>query len=159
MATSVLGKEEEIGRLLSDGAAPADLVRQGYARGTVYKVAGRLRTEATPQNSDETAQRDFDPGVENDPEIVELKKAVRRAELELQIEEIKGSSSIEVRLLALERSIQDVGTFMEEGDDSPLSGLREGFQCSCGAEGLVAVRVICTCCKNETSYGWWPKSA
>ena len=101
---------------------------------------------------------------------MELKKALRKAELERQIEEIRGPSSTESRLLALEEKaetleaaladvIDDHHGLEQRVDGSPLSGLRERFECSCGAEGIVAARVVCTSCGRETSHGWWPKNS
>ena len=166
MATATEGKEEEIARLLSEGIQTAELVRRGYARGTVYKVAGRLKEGGTPPQ--EQTDDNVDAGVEDDPGIVDLKKELRKAELERQIEEIKGSSSTEIRLKSLEAKLEAMEVALEEVaiglqglddrlDVTPLLGIRERFVCSCGSQGMVAVKVICTSCDRETSYGWWPK--
>ena len=165
---SVEGKEEEIARLLSEGTAAAALVQRVYARGTVYKVAARVREGGTPTARPEDDGIDVD--VENDPEVIDLKKELRRAELERQIEEIKGPSSTETRLLALEHRLEDLEATLEGAEEahdrlealtgqSPLGGLRERFACSCGAEGMVAAKVVCTSCGRETSHGWWPSKS
>lgn len=36
---------------------------------------------------------------------------------------------------------------------------RETFQCgSCGSQGLVAVPIMCTHCRQQTWLGWWPQT-
>ncbi len=38
-------------------------------------------------------------------------------------------------------------------------GLRSTFQCSsCGTQGLVAARILCTQCNTDTYAGWWPQA-
>jgi hypothetical protein len=38
-------------------------------------------------------------------------------------------------------------------------GLRSTFQCSsCGTQGLVAARILCTQCNTDTYAGWWPQT-
>ena len=168
MTTAVAGKEEEIARLLAEGITPVDLIKRGFRRATVYKVNRRVQTGGTPQ--EDASVPATDRAVEDDPQILELKKALRKAELERQIEEIRGPSSAESRLLALEENaetsaaalaevIDDHDGLEQRVDGSPLSGLRERFECSCGVGGMVAAKVVCTSCGAETSYGWSPKNS
>ena len=43
---------------------------------------------------------------------------------------------------------------------TPAYDLRRTFKCgSCGTEGGVAARVVCTHCKRESSVGWTPRSS
>ena len=165
-----MAKENEIAGLLSQGIAPADLVRQGYARGTVYKVRRRLEQPGTAQENGGTtavADSDMDPALEADPEIMDLKKAIRRAELEQQLADIQAPVRFEQRLATGEKTVASITTAVEgliqEMEDvrqrvegSPLSGLREKFRCSCGQTGLVAANVVCTSCGAGTTYGWQP---
>ena len=164
-------KEEEIARLLTDGAQPAELVRQGYARGTVYKVNRRLNQDSASlalRRDTETASEviPHDESIETDPEVVGLKKALRKAQLERQLTELKAPIEMERRLDTLERkvseSISEMGELLwevkENVDGCPVGGLRGRFRCSCGALGLVAARVICTRCDAEMTYGWFPGS-
>jgi hypothetical protein len=38
-------------------------------------------------------------------------------------------------------------------------GARETFTCgSCGAQGFVAVPIMCTHCRQQTWLGWWPQT-
>ena len=166
MPATVVGTEEEIGRLLAEGNKPAELIQRGFKRGTVYKVNRRLQTGGTPS---ESGDKGLDPSIESDPEVMDLRKALRKAELERQLEEFKGPSSTESRLLALEEQWEEMEATLDETmaayrhvvvrvDGSPLNGLRQNFECSCGAKGHVSARIVCTSCGRETSQGWWPDS-
>ena len=102
-------KEEEIAGLLSQGIAPAELVRKGYARGIVYKVRGRLEQPGTAQEKGDTTvvtDSGLDPALEADPEIMELKKALRKVELERQIEEIRDLPPLRVGCLHWRRTLR-----------------------------------------------------
>ncbi len=68
-------KEEEITELLRDGAKPAELVRQGFARGTRHKVEERLAQQGTTPSvvmgsAPETSGSLTDPVLESDPEVM-----------------------------------------------------------------------------------------
>ena len=166
-----MAKENEIAGLLSQGIAPAELVRKGYARGTVYKVRRRLEQPGTAQENGETpavADPELDPALEADPEIMELKKAIRKTELEQQLADLQAPTRFEPRLSTVEKTVSSVTTtvkgMLEDVEDlrqqvegSPVSGLREKFRCSCGQTGFVAVHVRCTSCRAETTYGWQPE--
>ena len=40
----------------------------------------------------------------------------------------------------------------------PLSGAEYRFTCNnCGSEGWIAAKIMCTKCKHETYWGWFPK--
>ncbi len=104
-------KEEEIGRLLSQGASPAQLIRQGYGRSTVYKVSRRLSKEATTPLSPASAATSaidsaLDPTLEADPEIVELKKTLRKAQLQRQMAEVKAPIDLQAQLKGLEEEMK-----------------------------------------------------
>ena len=167
MATSTSGKEVEIARLLSEGTPPAELIRQGHARGTVYKVSRRRRAEHAALEPDGQAPGASDPAVEDDPEVVALKKALRMAQLERQLSEVKGPTDLDIRLSALDEGVDELYEWLNKTsgahvklkarvDGSPLAGIRKRFHCSCGAAGLVAATVVCTSCGLEQQQGWWP---
>ena len=69
--------------MISDGRTPAELIRQGYSRDTVYKAAKRMAEEGTPRGAGkfDSAGEEADPAVESDPEVLELKKQLRKAQL------------------------------------------------------------------------------
>ena len=97
-------KEKEIASLLSEGNQAAELVRQGYARGTVYKVAQRLgHASTTPFVG--TGGDASDWNVENDPDVIQLRKAIRMAELQRQLEEIEPSVELVDRITKLEEEV------------------------------------------------------
>ena len=118
-------KEEEIRQLLAQGASKADLVRRGYARGTVYKVGRRLANESTPRSlAADTNGKDsrhasmpspMKPSA--DPEISDLQREVQKAKLEVELSRVRdeGVSSEQLRreVRRLEewvvRTISDLG--------------------------------------------------
>lgn len=139
-------KEEEIAQLLAEGKLPVEIVREGYARGTVYKVSGRLRKggATTPSESTPTLtglRPDLDPSLESDPEIVELRKAVRKADLETQLGQIKLKPDLSKRLTNLEQLLEElyetVGVLEGNVQNIPISGLRDRFECGCGVLTLL----------------------
>ena len=96
-------KEKQIAKLLREGKKPADLVHQGFSRGAVYKTNRRLQHgSATPSDPSTT------PGfkVENDPEAIQLKKAVRMAELQRQLGEIEQPVELVDRIAKLEEEVR-----------------------------------------------------
>ena len=159
-------KEEEIAKLLSQGTPPVELIQGGFARGTVYKVNRKLTKEATPTPRDlaspimEEAGSVADPGLEADPEILEKKKAVRMAELDQQLAEIKQPLDFEPRLARIKRDVDAlnkcVNHLIEDVEGSLFMRLHQSFECTCGAQGLLAAQVHCTVCGLERSYGWFP---
>ena len=154
-------KEEQIARLLSQGTPPAELVHQGPAKSTVYKVARRLVERDGSHVSADKESPDVDLEVENDPDIIQLKKDLRKAHLERQIAEIRAPIDLEARLTRIEEGLDEgsdaLSNLRKRVDGSPLAGIRHLFECSCGTKGLVAVRVCCTACGKESRYGWFPK--
>ena len=158
-------KESEIAKLLVEGTPAAELVQQGYARGTVYKVAGRMKKNGSSSPVDSNpfsspVDPHLDPALETDPEIIKLRKAVRKAELDKQLLQITGQPDLSSRIIFLESQIVDLANTVlsleARLDASPLEGLRHQFECECGAKGLVAATIQCTACGDETSYGWFP---
>ena len=160
-------KEHEIARLLAEGKIAAELVRLGYSRGTVYKVNKRVMEERTqasePPKEIGVVTPSVDPSIEGSEEVVHLKKRLRLAELDRELRVVEGTPGLDAKVTALERTVerlQDKLLGLErEVVDSPLSGLRAGFQCSCGEDGLVAVEVQCSSCADRTTYGWFPTAA
>lgn len=114
-------KEEEIARLLSNGRTPAELIRQGHSRGTVYKVAKRLAEGGTRQGAGQSGSLGvgLDPEIESDPEILEFKKQLRKAQLERAIAEVRAPLDLKARLSKLEKAVNEltevVISLVEEG--------------------------------------------
>ena len=147
-------KEEEIAQLLRDGAKPTDLVHRGYSRGTTYKIAKRLkREESTPIGGGEVEVQVGD-SLDKDPEILELKKALRMAQLEQELSAIKGPLGAEDRLGSIETRLQNLEV---EVNGSLLAGVPEEFECwGCGSHRTVAVTVHCTVCESTVELGTYP---
>ena len=101
-------KEEEIAQLLRDGAKPTDLVHQGFSRGTVYKVHKQLRGEGGTRIGTKESEHPAEDSLENDPEILELKKELRKAQLEKELAEIKSQAKSEVHLNDLETRVSSL---------------------------------------------------
>ena len=159
-------KEEEIAQALSQGIPAADLVRQGYPKSWTYAVARRLREGGStplpqPDTNNAPLPAGSDTTLEADPEIIELKKAIRKAELEKQLAEVSGPPEGLERLAALEKQAAELASAVKDVEadveSCPLNGLGYSFECSCGAVAEVSAVVRCTACGRETSYGWFPE--
>ena len=167
-----MNKTQEITKMIQSGHTPTQLIAQGYKRGLVYKI-NRALHKNPPDNGNHSkrltyaASDEADTDIETDPEIMELKKSLRKAALEREIAEIKIPKDIESRIITLEKDVVDledfVGSVFLDLDDlkealkaTPLFKLRSKFKCECGNQGMVAVEVHCTACGKETKYGWYP---
>ena len=165
-----MNKTQEITKMMHEGFTAAQCIAQGYKRGLVYKVNrtlhkspqsnGNHSKSLTPAPSDKA-----DTNIESDPEIMELKKSLRKAELEREIAEIKIPEDMESRMIVLEEKAVELEEYADilSGDihkceselkASPLFNLHSRFECECGNKGLLAVKVHCTVCNKEKSYGW-----
>ena len=167
-----MSKTEEITKMMKSGYTATQCIAQGYKRGLVYRVNRTLHKN--PQDNGNHSKclthatsDEADTDIESDPEIMELKKSLRKAELEREIAEIKIPKDIESRIIALEENVVDVeefvGSVFLDLDDlkealkaTPLFNLRSKFKCECGNQGMVAVKVHCTACAEEIEYGWYP---
>ncbi|MCX5998363.1 MAG: hypothetical protein NTU41_01915, partial [Chloroflexi bacterium] len=117
----------------------------------------------------EPASDASDAAVEADPEVVRLKKELRKAQLERQIADARNMPiGCEPRIDAVEKAIDQLiecmtngyGELKDKVDSCPLSGLRESFRCSsCGKKGLLAAKIVCTACETEELWGWHPDEA
>ena len=53
--------------------------------------------------------------------------------------------------------LSQVQSLRKKLDDDPLAGMGAEWVCACGARELVAVKVECTACGRESSWGWHPE--
>ena len=119
---------KQIREHLTEGKSSSEVIALGYMRGSVYKVLYQMRQEGnggsstsshvSPQGSKpqgdggpktrRTVQpRDYEPPdlqIETDPEIVQLNKEIRRAELEKQLGRLKAPPEMET-IVALAREL------------------------------------------------------
>ena len=96
-------KSKEIRELFSQGKSSRDIMNLGYKPGTVYGVQRELRSEnhstgrrmpgASGVGADKTGQAlesRPDAEIESDPEIVQLKKEIRKTGLERELARLRG---------------------------------------------------------------------
>jgi len=158
---------------MQSGLTATQCIARGYKRGLVYKVNRTLHKN--PQDNGNHSKSlthatsdEANTDIESDPEIMELKKSLRKAALEREIAEIKIPKDIESRIIALEEDVVDIEEYVnsvqfdlndlkEALKATPLFNLRSRFKCKCGNQGMLAVKVYCTACDKETNYGWYPK--
>ena len=99
----------QIREQLKHGKSTRELIGMGYKASSVYKAKRQLRGTQSGDavgsgrgRQGDPAARQFSvddaalPQIEADPEILELKKAVRVARLERELTELKGTASREV---------------------------------------------------------------
>jgi hypothetical protein len=86
----------------------------------------------------------------------------------------KAIAALESRLAAMDSDLKKLKEQTSELQESVLEavspedlqeqldgtigfGLKQRFECQCGATGLVAMRVRCTKCGRESWWGWFAK--
>lgn len=117
------------------------------------------RYSVTPEETKDTQEEEkmikpekvevTDDEIEKDEEVVELKKELRKAHLKRELAEIMKPFEIDEKMEELE---EDVSALWKIVYKIPFKGLRERKCSSCGTKGLVAIKIRCTDCKEET---WW----
>jgi hypothetical protein len=161
-------KTQEIREKLEAGETPVDLKKQGYKHGLIYKVNKQMKTttlvKSEPVNVKPSPKVTLGSNdIDADPEIYQLKKDIRKAELERKLAEVVAPMEAEPRIKALEDRLTEMENAIDwacEGvidlqtimDNTPLSGLWQKHQCSCGAENYLAIVVQCTKCGKEYLY-------
>ncbi|MFC2066832.1 hypothetical protein ACFLUO_07285 [Chloroflexota bacterium] len=168
-----MAENQEIAEKLKAGMSVAQLEKQGYKRWRIYKIKKDLliikqgesidKRAKTPKKDSLSGSADIE--IENEPEILALKKELRKAELERQLAEIKVPIGLESRIEALEEEVKESLSFSEHllGEIAdimsilaftPLAGLGDKFECNCGAKGQLAIKVQCSICGKENNYEW-----
>lgn len=134
---------EHVENLLRRGRKPKELLQLGFPKSVVTMVRRQLREE-------KKAQRDKFPKGEkklkeeqHEPTALPTQMAMQQDLLFLQGEVHK----VKEQIVVVEATL----------DGTPALGLKNRFQCNCGASGFVALRVQCTKCGKETWWGWFPK--
>ncbi len=134
----------------------------------IYKVKKGvpkgLRQESSGKDSDvlrgESLQDNVE--IESDPEILDLKKELRKAELRKQLAETNAPINMESRIAAMEdkmAEMKDILDFLFDENmnikgliyGTPLSGLLDPFECACGAKGKYSLIIQCDECGEEYS--------
>ena len=123
---------QQIERLLRDGKSSRQVIDTGYKPSSVYTAQRRLRAGVSGARSgaitqrgnraDETVASDnnpvglmagrgdahLDPEVESHPDIIELKRELRKAQLQSQIAAVRVPSGVETRLDRLEKTVDEM---------------------------------------------------
>jgi ribosomal protein S27AE len=100
--------------------------------------------------------------LENDPEIIKLKKELIKAELKRKIRENKLPFELEKQIKELEERIDGLDEILTDlinkVYDIPITEIKEKYKCeNCGEKGLVAIHAKCTNCGREFWWGFWPE--
>ena len=140
------GIMQQIERLLRDGKSSRQVIDTGYKPSSVYKAQRRLRAGVSGARSGAIAQRGNradetvasdndpvgpmagrgdehrDPEVESHPDIVELKRELRKAQLQSQIAAVRVPGGVETRLDRLEKTVDEMAglvVWLATPDENP----------------------------------------
>ena len=108
------GIMQQIEQLLRDGKSSRQVIDMRYNPSSVYKVQRRVRAGASaPINEGndptppmaERGDEHREQEVESHPEVVELKRGLRKAQLQSQIAAVRVPAGTEKRLDSLEKTV------------------------------------------------------
>ena len=112
------GIMQQIEQLLRDGKSSRQVIDMRYNPSSVYKVQRRVRAGASApiisEGNDPTpptarlGDEQRDPEVESHPEVVELKRELRKAQLQSQIAAVRVPAGMEKRLDSLEKTVSEM---------------------------------------------------
>ena len=111
------GIMHQIEQLLRDGKSSRQVIDMRYNFCSVYKVQRRVRAGASApitEGNDPTpptarlGDEHLDPEVESHPEVVELKRELRKAQLQSQIAAVRVPAGMEKRLDSLEKTVSEM---------------------------------------------------
>ena len=148
---------EHIEYLLRQGKKPKELQELGFPKRVVTRVSRKLRQEKhkpeeNPAKTEKVISGVGGTAVTSHNEIAKLES--RLAAMDSDLKELKEQTS-ELREAVLGAVTPEE---LEEQLDGTIGlGLKQRFECQCGATGLVAMRVRCTKCGRESWWGWFAK--
>ena len=111
------GIMQQIEQLLRDGKSSRQVIDMRYNPSSVYKVQRRVRAGAgTPitEGNDPTpstaglGDEQRDPEVESHPEVIELKRELRKVQLQNQIAAVRVPAGMGRRLDSLEKTVSEM---------------------------------------------------
>ncbi len=111
------GIMQQIERLLRNGKSSRQVIDMRYNPSSVYKVQRRVRAGASApitEGNDPTpptaglGDEHLDPEVESHPEVVELKRELRKVQLQSQIAAVRAPVGTEKRLDSLEKTVSEM---------------------------------------------------
>jgi len=131
-------KSQEISKLLQQGKPSREVINLGYKPGTVYKVQREFRARRHGAREDSSEKKktasmalrpqnrgaNRDEGIESDPEILQLKKEIRKAQLHKELARLKAETDLDLEALLV--AAKDMGAARKAC--CPL--LTEGDLCS-----------------------------
>ena len=136
-----MAKSNEIIKLLAQGKTSGEIIGMGYKKGTVYSTQRKWR-QGKAEASSRVNKVSISPNesnhqsisaladIESDPEIVQLKKEIRIAELNRQLAKAKAPSEVET----LVTSAQEIGQKRCESCDYEDNGLCTFWEWSTASE-------------------------
>ena len=111
------GIMQQIEQLLRDGKSSRQVIDMRYNPSSVYKVQRRVRARASApitEGNDPTpptvglGDEQRDQEVESHPEVIELKRELRKAQLQSQIAAVRVPAGMEKRLDSLEKTVSEM---------------------------------------------------
>ena len=145
---------EHVEHLLQQGRKPKELIELGFPKSVVTRVRRRLRKGTT---ASQLKTQKGKAQAKTSPQLVVIPPAettpVQREQgsLESKLQELQSRVKI---LETLRTDLEDIENRL---NGTPALGLKNRFQCDCGASGFVALHIQCTKCGRETWWGWFPK--
>lgn len=145
---------QHVEHLLRQGRKPKELVDLGFPKAVVTRVrrqlreekkASRPRTEKGKCGGESLSQAAVTPLAERTP------AQPGPGSLESKVQELQ--SRVEI-LETLTAELKDIENRLK---GTPALGLKNRFECDCGASGFVALHIQCTKCGRESWWGWFPK--
>lgn len=148
---------EHVEYLLRQGRRPKELLELGFPKQVITKVRRQLRQQKTVQQvkvpkGKGRAKGSPQPQVTSGDDTVTVEQKL--ASIESYLNELKGRLELLEAAVAESTSLEDIEVRL---DGTPTLGLKNRFECECGASGLVALHIQCTKCGRETWWGWFPK--
>jgi len=110
------GIMQQIEQLLRDGKSSRQVIDMRYNPSSVYKVQRRVRAGASapitggndPAPPITGGDEHLDPEVESHPEVIELKRELRKVQLQSQIAAVRAPAGTGKRLDSLEQTVSEM---------------------------------------------------
>ena len=131
------GIMQQIEQLLRDGKSSRQVIDMRYNPSSVYKVQRRVRARASApitEGNDPTpptvglGDEQRDPEVESHPEVIELKRELRKVQLQSQIAAVRAPAGMKKRMDSLEKTVSEMAELVvwlatpDENSDEDESG-------------------------------------
>jgi len=145
---------EHVEHLLRQGRKPKELIELGFPKSVVTRVRRQLReeTEASQlQTQKGKARAKTGPQLAVMPPTETAPAQPGPGSLESKVQELQN------RVEMLETRVADLEDIENRLRGTPALGLKNRFECDCGASGFVALHIQCTRCGRETWWGWFPE--